>query len=149
MDFCVLDSLREYAQLLIFLQNIHIVIVLLCVWDYSHPMWCTGLHAVSDFFVRKIVPLCTCCTTSLWFLLSDVGFICIFTFHSCIENLTCINPRALSPKLVESSVQVRLNLDFFVTAVASIWFPKIWNCCFSYSYGAGKRMTIRVPWFWT
>lgn len=55
-----------------------------------------------------------------------MGFIYSFALHSCIENLTCVSLWYLVTLDLPlgSSVQVRLDLDFFVTAVASVNSPK-------------------------
>lgn len=54
-------------------------------------------------------------------------FIYSFAFHSCIENLTCVSLWYLVPLDLPlgSSVEMRLDLDFFVTAITSVDSPKI------------------------
>lgn len=146
MDFCVLPSIRMYICSLLF--GVCVLLKYFCVFK-STPILYNGSLTYPKWLVLAKLYHCMV-TLPLWFLLSDTGFIYSFAFHSCIENLTCISLWCLVPLDLPpgSSVQMWLDLDFFVTAVASVWFPKIWIYLFSCSYGAGQRTIQLSSLFW-
>lgn len=119
MDFCVLYSIPICIFSL--LSRIYIYTAeILCVFK-SIPIPYNGSLTYHKWLV--LAKLCHCIVTlPLWFLLSVTGCIYSVAFHSCIDNLTCVSLWYLVPLDLPlgSSVQMRLDLDFFVTAVASV-----------------------------